>query len=325
MDNGKEAISWDRFVDRRFEDFDEFSEQIHGWDLDFKQLQSGKSPAELLQFGRPDFHATRFHMEQAYHQRGGTLPNAVTVGLIEDGVEAATTPEGELQQDGLLFFPAGSEFSCGSPPQFRGYTLTIADSLIDEVAESTGLQQSMSTLRSNQHLVKRCRQNKIHIVRQRLRHITNEIKQIEKLADESNVVRELEFDLIRQLLTAVASPQEMNKKFLSSRKKMVLQRALDYIEANPGKPIKVLELSRASGAGVRTLEYVFRDYFNVTPKAYLKSRRLIAVRHELRHSLLTKSLISETAGRWGFWHMGQFAADYRQFFGELPSETISGR
>ncbi len=322
MDNSKEAISWHRFVDRRFEDFDEFSEQIHGWDLDFKQLQSGKSPAELLQFGRPDFHATRFHMEQAYHQRGGTTPNAVTIGLIEEGVEAATTPEGELQQDGLLFFPAGSEFSCGSPSQFRGYTLTIADSLIDEVAESAGLLQSMSTLRTNQHLVKHCRQDMVNTVRQRLRHITNEIKQIEKLADGSNVARELEFDLIRELLTAVADPQEMQKQFLSSRKKIVLQRALDYIEANPGKPIKVLELSQASGAGVRTLEYIFSDYFGVPPKAYLKSRRLIAVRHELRRSLPTQTLISEIAARWGFWHMGQFAADYRRFFGELPSVTI---
>jgi AraC family ethanolamine operon transcriptional activator len=73
---------------------------------------------------------------------------------------------------------------------------------------------------------------------------------------------------------------------------------------------------------VRTLEYIFRDYFNVTPKVYLKSRRLAAVRHELLRSLHSKSSINEIANRWGFWHMSQFATDYRRFFGELPSETL---
>ena len=30
---------------------------------------------------------------------------------------------------------------------------------------------------------------------------------------------------------------------------------------------------------------------------------------------------ANVAHRWGFWHMGQFARDYRRLFGELPSET----
>jgi AraC family ethanolamine operon transcriptional activator len=95
------------------------------------------------------------------------------------------------------------------------------------------------------------------------------------------------------------------------------------MEANTNKPITVLELAQASGSCVRTLEYVFRDYFNVTPKTYLKSRRLVAVRHELLRSLPSESLINEIANRWGFWHMSQFAADYRRFFGELPTETLN--
>jgi len=32
--------------------------------------------------------------------------------------------------------------------------------------------------------------------------------------------------------------------------------------------------------------------------------------------------IVDVASRWGFWHMGQLAADYRKHFGELPSETL---
>jgi AraC family ethanolamine operon transcriptional activator len=37
------------------------------------------------------------------------------------------------------------------------------------------------------------------------------------------------------------------------------------------------------------------------------------------------SRIADVANRWGFWHMGQFAADYRRQFGELPSETVGER
>ena len=32
--------------------------------------------------------------------------------------------------------------------------------------------------------------------------------------------------------------------------------------------------------------------------------------------------ILNIANDWGFWHMGQFAADYKSLFGELPSETL---
>ena len=32
--------------------------------------------------------------------------------------------------------------------------------------------------------------------------------------------------------------------------------------------------------------------------------------------------IRDIANRYGFWHMGQFAADYKKLFGELPSKTL---
>ncbi|MCK5375915.1 MAG: helix-turn-helix domain-containing protein, partial [Acidobacteria bacterium] len=32
--------------------------------------------------------------------------------------------------------------------------------------------------------------------------------------------------------------------------------------------------------------------------------------------------VTDVANNWGFWHMGQFAADYRKMFGELPSQTL---
>jgi hypothetical protein len=39
----------------------------------------------------------------------------------------------------------------------------------------------------------------------------------------------------------------------------------------------------------------------------------------------TREKVSDVANSWGFWHMGQFAADYRAMFGELSSSTLNRR
>ncbi|GHU15365.1 hypothetical protein AGMMS50225_28560 [Betaproteobacteria bacterium] len=32
--------------------------------------------------------------------------------------------------------------------------------------------------------------------------------------------------------------------------------------------------------------------------------------------------VGDIAARWGFWHLSHFAADYKEMFGELPSDTL---
>ena len=60
----------------------------------------------------------------------------------------------------------------------------------------------------------------------------------------------------------------------------------------------------------------------MTPKAYLKAVRLDGVRDELKKACPNEKIIN-IAGRWGFWHPGQFAADYNKQFGELPTATLA--
>jgi AraC family transcriptional regulator, ethanolamine operon transcriptional activator len=59
----------------------------------------------------------------------------------------------------------------------------------------------------------------------------------------------------------------------------------------------------------------------MSPKAYLKAKRLNAVRQDLKRA--EANAVAEIANRWGFWHTGNFAADYLRLFGELPSQTRS--
>jgi transcriptional regulator GlxA family with amidase domain len=136
---------------------------------------------------------------------------------------------------------------------------------------------------------------------------------------------QVEQDCVRQVLEclvgAMPAPAGMD---LPITRRQALRRAEDYIEANLGAPITVQELCAETDVSERTLDYAFRDRFGLGPMAYYKARRLNAARHELKRTDSAESAVHQVAARWGFWHTGAFAADYRRQFGELPSETLRG-
>ncbi|MBR1130919.1 helix-turn-helix transcriptional regulator [Bradyrhizobium iriomotense] len=96
--------------------------------------------------------------------------------------------------------------------------------------------------------------------------------------------------------------------------------ALDFMRANMHQPLTLRDVAAAAGISVRSLQYGFCRFRNVTPLAYLREIRLQAVQAELSSPLNALS-IREVALKWGFAHMGHFAARYRATYGEAPSET----
>ena len=100
-----------------------------------------------------------------------------------------------------------------------------------------------------------------------------------------------------------------------------MNRAIEILGEYDNMPENVETLCAMSNCSWDTLKRAFREEFGLSPKAYMKSRRLSAVQAELIKRG-KGAVISEVANEWGFWHMGSFAADYRKKFGELPSETL---
>ena len=86
--------------------------------------------------------------------------------------------------------------------------------------------------------------------------------------------------------------------------------------------MKIQEICDSTGIAARTLERAFKESFGIGPKAYQQRQRLSAVRELLLESA-PDTVIADVANYWGFWHMGQFAKDYRALFDELPSETLA--
>lgn len=97
--------------------------------------------------------------------------------------------------------------------------------------------------------------------------------------------------------------------------------ALDYLQEHEHETVTVGEICAGTGVSWRTLNRAFLERFGIGPKGYLQRLRLTGVRAKLS-TCPGNTVIADVANEWGFWHMGQFARDYRGLFGELPSETL---
>jgi AraC-like DNA-binding protein len=102
----------------------------------------------------------------------------------------------------------------------------------------------------------------------------------------------------------------------------VLNRAVDLIHAYPETCWDTAGLARATGVSARALQKAFQRSGHPPPMTYLRRVRLDNVRTELTNSDPGGTTVTAVAGRWGFVHLSRFADQYRQQFGESPSETL---
>lgn len=100
-----------------------------------------------------------------------------------------------------------------------------------------------------------------------------------------------------------------------------IQNFIDYIELNWNKPLSISDTARQFGINPRSLHKHFSAR-GMTPLGLLKRKKLQQAHKMLSHPDRTTS-ITRVAYECGFGNLGHFARDYREEFGELPSETLS--
>jgi AraC-like DNA-binding protein len=103
-----------------------------------------------------------------------------------------------------------------------------------------------------------------------------------------------------------------------------IKRAIDFIHANLDMPITIKDIIDVTGVPGRTLFKHFRDYQGISPMQYLRNARFDRVRRA-RLAAETHASVTMIAMEAGFMHLGRFAVEYRQRFGESPSETLRRR
>jgi AraC family ethanolamine operon transcriptional activator len=135
-------------------------------------------------------------------------------------------------------------------------------------------------------------------------------------------------DLLDAYLTALANGMADRERIRERRMHLrlrLIEQIDHYARAHRQEPLKLAELAAMTGRSERSLQYLFREIFGLTPQAWFKIMRLNGAYRDLNDPAAAHAAIAQVAGRWGFDHLGRFARDYRRLFGETPSATRSLR
>ena len=107
---------------------------------------------------------------------------------------------------------------------------------------------------------------------------------------------------------------------LDKRTEEIMSKVLERLRRN--NEIQVTTLAQAAGVSERSLHRVFRKYFRMGPKRYLKIRQLNLVRHAVRQFHTAPMNVTGILAEYGVTEFGRFAIEYRALFGESPFETL---
>lgn len=135
-------------------------------------------------------------------------------------------------------------------------------------------------------------------------------------------IAQIEHLLVTTLLTV--QPNNYRDALLNPSQPIAprhVRRVEEFIQAHADRELTIGDLAAHAKVSTSALFAGFREFRNTTPMAYLKSVRMQRVRDELQSVSSADATVTIIAMRWGFHHLGHFAADYKNRFGECPSRT----
>ncbi len=220
-----------------------------------------------------------------------------------------------VHPDAVLCFDKSKQLECLSPGGFSVSTVSLSEDLIAATATRLGYPDFVDDAP--------CGTDVRAVDEELLRRVENMISKscgIAAAGDE-HAWQQHQAQLAEQLTMLLIDARVPCGRRVNNRAR-ILRRAMSYIVDNADRAISVAETCAAIGVSWRTLDRTFREHIGVSPKDCILGVRLHRVRGELKQAG-PGSRVSDIANAWGFWHMGDFAREYRREFRELPSETLA--
>ncbi|MGE0723393.1 MAG: helix-turn-helix domain-containing protein [Alphaproteobacteria bacterium] len=304
-------------ISRHFDDPEAVKEAVRGANVEFVPLSRGRYEADLTMVLLNGFRLQRSTMPPN-RARGIAEPSTVTL-LVSLGPRAAPLVNGMALGDGqLAVLRAGQEFDGIARDGLAWSSLTLDETVAEDLAERwqlpTTLARASAVLATDRLAMDR--------LRRAMAAITDLGDELPVVVGNPAVCAALGDALMDNLGSLRFGDASAPARRVTRDVTRIVAAAEDFLAASGSRPIYLGELCRALGVSERKLHGAFAIACGVSPHAYLKYRRLLMVRRVLRAGGGSAGLVKSAALAHGFWHLGNFARDYRAYFGEGPSETL---
>ncbi|MDR2787855.1 MAG: helix-turn-helix domain-containing protein [Candidatus Accumulibacter sp.] len=301
-------------------DADEQAANITAWYQEYDQISAGKFYGMTSEtwLGRTQFFLERTN--RALRQTCVVWPGAFWFGLPRYDRADARVDILSLKNDAIAVRPGGIDFELLTPGDYDILGIVAREEVLARYAETLDLPDLMEAVRRGA-VFSIGPERKMDFWRHLSRMLENAKRMSEAGSMPEGACNVMEEEILSSLIGLIANSAGTGaprRSRLNHRK--VVSRAREYLLEHPDEVISITELCEYLYVSRRTLQNCFHEVLGVCPVTYLKALRLNAVRRDLKEC--ARQTVQDVAAAHGFWHMSQFAADYRRLFHELPSETL---
>ncbi|WP_286718037.1 helix-turn-helix domain-containing protein [Thalassolituus sp. UBA2009] len=299
-------------------DADEHAHNLRDWQQEYDQLSDGAFYGRIDELALEHLQVFREHTSQALRQQCNVWPDSVWLGFAAGEQDCRINGQ-EVASNELMCRPGNTGFELVTPQSFDIFGIVVSQQALTQCAEAQGVNLDARLWQSPRRGWQEQKLNALRYTLQRL------------LAPKhSGLAGPLQQDmLLMTVLDVLQQPDNGNAMLPAyARRKAVVDRVKDFLAANPNAPVTMTELCELTHVSRRTLQYSFESILGISPLRYLRVSRLNSVRRALSQPDAILDVeqddvtVQRIASHWGFWHAGQFAHDYKQLFGENPSETL---
>jgi AraC family ethanolamine operon transcriptional activator len=295
---------------------------VQGGRIEHMQVEKGSFRGQMVHSSSEQLRVDWGRYSLALHARGNLGADRLSLGLMVGGSGPWRVLGAQARNGDMIVLPEGGELVITLPTEPRWLMVQVSRERLETLGfDLRGLRSTCGW-----HIA-------AHdgAVEQTVREVASiltplvDAARAGSMAFDDGVLAQAHEQLFAGVVSAwvarTSSERDRYEVLSSSERWRVVRRAEDYLADRVDCTVRMDELCSAACTSLSRLERSFREVLGLSPRRYLMLRRMAAVRGELLAGR-PGTTVTDTAMRWGFFHLGRFAEEYAALFSELPSQTL---